>query len=79
MKEITISEFRTNLHAIIKRVQKTKRPVRITRLGKVVAEIRPVARVAGRNVMGFMKGRMEIVGDIVSPANDPDDWEVLRD
>jgi hypothetical protein len=28
--------------------------------------------------MGFMKGE-KIVGDIVSPASDPDDWKVLRD
>jgi len=26
-----------------------------------------------------MKGSVEILGDIVSPANDPEDWEVLRD
>jgi hypothetical protein len=29
--------------------------------------------------MGSMKGKMKIVGDIVSPASEPDDWEVLRD
>jgi len=26
-----------------------------------------------------MKGEVTILGDIVSPASDPDDWEVLRD
>jgi len=26
-----------------------------------------------------MKGTFEILGDIVSPANDEDEWEVLRD
>jgi len=29
--------------------------------------------------MGSMKDMIEILGDIVSPANDEDDWEVLRD
>jgi hypothetical protein len=28
---------------------------------------------------GSMKGTFEILGDIVAPANDEDDWEVLRD
>jgi hypothetical protein len=28
---------------------------------------------------GSMKGTIEILGDIVAPANDEDDWEVLRD
>lgn len=29
--------------------------------------------------MGSMKGQIEIIGDIISPANDEDEWEVLRD
>jgi hypothetical protein len=29
--------------------------------------------------IGSMKDRMEILGDIVSPAADEDEWEVLRD
>ena len=29
--------------------------------------------------IGSMKGTFEILGDIVSPANDEDEWEVLRD
>ena len=27
----------------------------------------------------FMKGEVQILGDIISPASDPDDWEVMRD
>jgi len=29
--------------------------------------------------IGSMKNSMKIKGDIVSPANDEDEWEVLRD
>ena len=79
MKEVTVSEFRAHLHAIVKQVQKTKRPIRITRLGRPIVEVRPAAPLAARHLMGFMKGKMDIVEDIISPANDPDDWEVLRD
>jgi len=28
---------------------------------------------------GSMKGEIKILGDIISPANDEDEWEVLRD
>jgi prevent-host-death family protein len=76
MREITISEFCTHLHSILRQVQKTKRPVLITRFGIPVAEVRPVAN---RKFMSSMKSEMKIVGDIVSPASDPDDWDVLRD
>ena len=44
---------------------------------------RPAVRVAvvmDREAwFGSMKDTFEILGDIVSPANDEDEWEVLRD
>ena len=79
MREIAISEFKAKCLAILDEVQKTKRPVRVTRRGKPVAEVVPPSPESPKNIFGFMKGKMEIVGDIISPATDPDDWEVLRD
>jgi prevent-host-death family protein len=79
LKEIAISEFKAKCLAILEEVQKTKHPVRITRFGKPVAEVVPPSPAPAKNVFGFMKGKMDIVGDILSPANDPEDWEVLRD
>ena len=77
--EIAISEFKAKCLAIVDQVQKTKRPIRITRRGKPVAELIPVSPNRPKELFGFMKGSVEILGDIVSPANDPEDWEVLRD
>ena len=79
MKQIAISEFKAKCLAILDQVQKTKRPVRITRRGKPIAEVVPPSPESRKEIFGFMKGKMEIVGDIISPASDPDDWEVLRD
>jgi prevent-host-death family protein len=82
MKEITITEFRTKCSAILSPVQRTKKPIRITRLGKPIAEIIPVDPLTNRDWMGSwmgsMKGKTKILGDIVSPACDEGDWEVLR-
>ena len=79
MKEIAVSEFKAKCLAILDQVQKTKQPIRITRFGKPLAEVTPPSPVVPKNWMGSMKGTMKILGDIVSPAGDPDDWEVLRD
>ncbi len=79
MKEVAISEFKAKCLAIVDEVQKTKHPVRITKFGKPVADLVPTAPKVPKDLFGFMKGKMDIVGDIVSPATDPDDWEVLRD
>jgi prevent-host-death family protein len=79
MKEVAISEFKAKCLAILDEVQKTKKPVRVTRFGKPVAEVIPPAHSSARDWMGSMKDEMEILGDIVSPASDEADWEVLRD
>jgi prevent-host-death family protein len=79
MKEIAISEFKAKCLAILDQVQKTRQPIRITRRGRPIAEVGPPKPVDNRDWIGSMKGRMEILGDIVSPASEEDDWEVLRD
>ena len=80
MKEIAISEFKAKCLAIVNEVHKTKQPVRITRFGKPVAELGPPSpKAAPKDWMASMKGEVRILGDIISPATDPDDWEVLRD
>ena len=80
MTEIAASEFKAKCLAILDEVYKTRKPVRITKRGKVIAELMPPSPPKDRkSLLGRMKGRGEIVGDIVSPATDPEEWEVLRD
>ncbi len=79
MKQIAISEFKAKCLSLVEQVQKTKTPIRITRYGKPIAEVVPVTPTQSRDWIGSMKDRFEILGDIVSPASDESDWEVLRD
>jgi len=79
MKKVTVSEFRAKCNSIISRVQKTKMPVQITRFGEPIAEIVPFSATGRKDWIESMKGQVKIVGDILLPAIDPVDWEVLRD
>jgi len=79
MKEVAISEFKAKCLALLDQVQKTKKPIRITRFGKPVAEVVPPTPVPTSDWMGSMKDEIQILGDILAPANDESDWEVLRD
>ena len=80
MKEIAISEFKAKCLALLDQVQKTKRPIRVTRFGKPVAEVIPPSIDSGPgDWIGSMRDTMKIVGDIVSPADDEKEWEALRD
>jgi prevent-host-death family protein len=78
MREIAISEFKAKCLGLLEQVQKTKKPIRVTRFGKPIADVIPPAPETGASDwVGSMKDTMKIVGDIVSPANDEKDWEVL--
>ncbi|MGD0599996.1 MAG: type II toxin-antitoxin system Phd/YefM family antitoxin [Terriglobales bacterium] len=80
MQEVAISEFKAKCLALLEQVRATKKPIRITRFGKPVAEVIPPTAVEDRAAwIGSMKDTMKITGDIVSPATDEDEWEVLRD
>ena len=80
MEEIAISEFKAKCLAILEEVRKTGKPIRVTRHGKPVAEVVPATTVIDRAaLMGSMRNSIEILGDIISPASDEDEWEALRD
>lgn len=79
MKEFAISQFKAECLALLDQVQKTKKPIRVTRFGKPIAEVIPPSPVATTDWMGSMKDEIEIIGDIVTPANEENDWEALRD
>jgi len=79
MEQIAVSKFKATCLAVLERVSKTRKPVLVTRFGKPVAQVVP-APVPKRpaSLLGAMVGTGRIVGDIVSPAVDEQDWEVLR-
>lgn len=80
MKEVAISEFKAKCLSLLEQVQKTKKPILVTRFGKPIAQISPApAETAKVAWFGSMKDSIEILGDIISPANDENEWEVLRD
>lgn len=80
MKEVAISEFKAKCLALLEEVRKTKKPLRVTRRGKPVAEIvAPSNLVKAGGVLGSMVGTAEIVGDIVSPVIDLEDIEAFKD
>ncbi len=80
LQEVPISEFKAKCLALLEQVRLTRKPILVTRFGKPVAEIVPPSAVQDRaSWIGSMKDSIEIIGDIISPANDEDEWEVLRD
>jgi prevent-host-death family protein len=69
------SEFKAKCLTVLDEVERTRQPVVITKRGKPVAEVVPHT-VRARNARGILKGRLEILGDIISPLDV--EWEALK-
>jgi len=80
VQEVAISEFKAKCLALLEQVYKTKKPIRVTRFGKPVADVVPPAPAAEQaDWLGSLADTMDIVGDIISPVIEDTDWEALRD
>ncbi len=79
MEKIAVSKFKATCLEVLERVRCTRKPILVTRFGEPVAEvIPPSAPKRKESRLGTMRGTAKIKGDIVSPAGEPADWEVLR-
>jgi prevent-host-death family protein len=80
MEEIAVSKFKATCLSVLENVRKTRKPVRITRFGKPIAEVVPPSVPARpKDWLGSMAGTTKIIGDIISPVSDEEDWDVLRE
>ena len=79
MQEMAISKFKATCLATLERVRKTRRPLRVTRFGKPVADIvPPSADPPAGSWLGCLQGSVEIVGDLVAPVGELADWEAAQ-
>jgi prevent-host-death family protein len=81
MQEVNISEFKAKCLALIEEVNKTKKPLRVTRHGKPVAEVVPPSPAAKeKKFVGSGMKMFDILDDdIVGPIIDFDEMEIFRD
>jgi len=77
MKTMAAGEFKARCLQVMEQVNSTRTSVLITKRGKPVAKLVPADEVRP-SVFDSLKGKIEILGDIVSPVVPPEDWEVLK-
>ena len=78
MEILTISQFKATCLAVLDKVKRTNRAVMITRRGKPIAMIDPPPLPEHKKSwLGSFSSKGQIVGDVVSPALDETQWEVL--
>ena len=77
---VPISKFKATCLRLLDDVNKTGRPLLVTRNGEPIALVSPPhPPPKADNWIGFMRDELKITGDVVSPALDDNQWEVLKD
>ena len=79
MQTIQLSDLENNIYSIIELVNLSNESVLITDKGKPLVKIVPASSKKQDSWLGCMKDMGKITGDIISPIEDPNDWEVLSE
>ena len=78
-ERVTISEFKATCLALLNKVKKTGQTILVTRRGEPVALITPPPEPEKPvSWIGMFQSNGKIIGDIISPAMDDNEWEVLK-
>ena len=77
MRRMAAGSFKANCLAVMDEVQAKRETVVITKHGKPVAKLVPVESQED-DILGFLRGKVAIIGNIVSPALSHREWGNLK-
>jgi prevent-host-death family protein len=78
MKTIVVSEFKAKCIAVLREAQRTGEPILVTRRGRPLARVEPVAANATERRLGVHRGRMTFKRGVdLVHAGSEEDWEIL--
>ena len=77
-RKINATAFKARCLALIDEVAESGQPITVTKRGKAKVQIVAV-REKPKTLWGATKGTFRIVGDIVGPIVDRDDWDEDRE
>jgi prevent-host-death family protein len=74
VKSVPSAKFKNQCLAVLDEVERTRRPIVVTRHGKPVAQIRPILN-SGSRTKNPIKGSIEFEGDLIAPIEGA--WDAL--
>ena len=77
IKSIAAGKFKAHCLTLMEEVRRTREPILITKRGRPVAKLVPV-ETSSDDFIGRLEGIVRVTGDIQSPIEPAESWEVLR-
>jgi prevent-host-death family protein len=79
MRKLAATAFKAKCLELMDRVAERSESFVITKRGKPVARLVPVAETAPESLLGALRGLARETGDIVSPAEAASAWQTLEE
>ena len=76
MKTMGAGTFKVHCLAVMDEVQAKREAILITKHGKPVAKLVPADKDTD-DIYGCLKGKVKIVGNVITPALTPEEWGEL--
>jgi prevent-host-death family protein len=80
MRTMAAGRFKATCLAVMDEVQAKREPVLLTKNGKPVAKLVPLELAEQQDPLDAFRfpGKVEILGDIISPVTELEDWDALK-
>jgi prevent-host-death family protein len=80
MRTMAAGKFKATCLAVMDEVQAKREPVLLTKNGKPVAKLVPLELAEQQDPLDAFRfpGKVEILGDIISPVTELEDWDALK-
>jgi len=75
MRTMAAGKFKAQCLAVMDEVQAKRVPVVVTKNGKAVARLVPEPTEGADPIFGFYRGKLDIVGDVMSPLYSDEEYE----
>lgn len=75
VRAVGAAKAKAQLLALLDEVEDKREPVIITKSGRPVARIVPMPLQSEDPIFGFYQGKLEIVGDVISPIYTDEEWD----
>jgi prevent-host-death family protein len=78
-RTMAAGEFKAHCLRVMDEVERTRRPVVITKRGRPVARLVPANAAEPDPLFGRLAGKIRIVGDITAPLDLPEMWDPVAE